>query len=139
MFRHRATLPPADGGVAGTAERMDEAVAAVRREDWQAALGIWLNLAHAGVARDVAAAAMEWHGAMVFGDADGRAPLGAAHHLAGVARDPVPALVWGTHTRIVRSRFPDHVCRAARDGTADACTEAERRARLPLGGLAEGS
>jgi hypothetical protein len=47
------------------------------------------------------------------------------------------ALAWLTRARIARSRLPDFY-RPARDGTADACAEAERRARLPLGGLAEG-
>ena len=135
MFRRSATLPPAAGDAAKTAARMDGAAAAARREDWGAALGIRLKIAHAGVARNVAAAAMWWQRATVFGDADGQARL-TAHHLAGVARD-LAALAWLTRARIARSQFLDQVCRAARNGTADEC--AERRARVPLGSLAVGS
>ena len=87
MFRRRATLPPAGGDVARTAERM-EAAAAARRADCAAAMG--------------------------------------------------GALAWLARARIARSWFLDFY-RAARDRTADECAEAERRARLPLGGLAEGS
>jgi hypothetical protein len=139
MFRRSATPPPAAGDVARTAERMDEAVAAAWREDWGAALGIWLKIAHAGAALNVAVAAMWWHRATVFVEADGQALLGAAQRLAGVARNPVAALALLTRARNARNQFPDHVYRAARDGTADECAEAERPARLPLGGLAEGS
>jgi uncharacterized protein len=133
MFRHSGTLLPAAGDVARTDERMDAAAAAARCEDWGASLGIWFKIAHAGVARDVAAAAMWRHRATVFGDAEGQALLGAAHPLAGVARDSVAALAWLTRVRNARNQH------AARDGTADEHAEAERRARLPSGGLGEGS
>jgi hypothetical protein len=139
MFPRSATRPPVAGDVARTAERMDEAVTAARREDWGAALGIWLKIAHAGAACDVAAAVMWRHRATVFVDADGQPLLGAARHQVGVARDPVTALALLTRARNARNQFPDHVYRAARDGTADDCAEAERPARLPLGGVAEGS
>jgi hypothetical protein len=82
-----------------------------------------------------------WHRATLLGDADGQAPLGAAHHLgAATARDLVAALASLTRAHIAQSQFADHFCWAARDGcTADACAEAERRMRIPLGGRAEGS
>ena len=86
-----------------------EAAAAARRED----LATW------------------WH-ATLLGDAQ---RLGA-----GTGRDPVAALASLTRARIARRKFADHFSRAALDGcTADACDEPERRARLALGGRAEGS
>ena len=116
MFRRSATLPPA-AEVGRSAERM-EAAAAARRED----LATW------------------WH-ATLLGGADGRALLGDAQRLgAGTGRDPVAALASLTRARIARRKFADHFSRAALDGcTADACDEPERRARLALGGRAEGS
>jgi len=117
MFRRSATLPPA-AEVGRTAERR-EVAAAPRRED----LARW------------------WHSATLLGDADGQALRGAAQRLgAGSGRDPVAALASLTRARIARRKFADHFSRAALDGcTADACDEPERRARLALGGRAEGS
>jgi hypothetical protein len=77
-------------------------------------------------AGDVARAAERIEAAAAARRGDWEAALGAA-----------PA--WLTRARMGRSRFPDFYHRAARDRTADACAEAERRARLPPDGLAEGS
>jgi TPR repeat protein len=80
---------------------------------------------------------MWWQRGAAAGDADGQAMLGAACHLgAGVARDPLAALVWLTRARAGGSPLAAQFFDSVRAALSPAeIAEAERRAALPLGSV----